>query len=209
MSEENLDCRGLACPNPVLRTKEIIGRGNITRLNILVDNAAARENVSRFLSRSGYAVSASGEEGNFRVTGTKEESTTCKLDDSSTCKLMEEPEDLKQESKVAVLIGTDSMGKGDETLGRKLIVNFIATLKEMGPELWRLILLNGGVKLTVEGSESLAALLALEEEGVHVLVCGTCLDYFGLLEKKLVGETTNMLDIVTAMQLADKVITVM
>jgi selenium metabolism protein YedF len=101
------------------------------------------------------------------------------------------------------------MGKGDETLGRKLIVNFIATLKEMGPELWRLILLNGGVKLTVEGSECLAALKALEKDGVHVMVCGTCLNYFELLEKKLVGETTNMLDIVTSMQSADKVISVM
>ncbi|MGA2936518.1 MAG: sulfurtransferase-like selenium metabolism protein YedF [Syntrophobacteraceae bacterium] len=201
MSEENLDCRGLACPNPVLRTKEIIDRGNVARLSILVDNAAARENVSRFLSRVGYEVSISGEEGNFRVTGTKEE--------AAACEVMEEPGTLKPESRIAVLVGTDSMGKGDETLGRKLIINFIATLKEMGPELWRLILLNGGVKLTVEGSECLAALMALEKDGVHVLVCGTCLNYFGLLEKKLVGETTNMLDIVTAMQLADKVISVM
>jgi selenium metabolism protein YedF len=201
MSEENLDCRGLACPNPVLRTKEIIDRGNVARLSILVDNGAARENVSRFLSRVGYEVSISGEEGNFRVTGTK--------DEAAACEVLEEPGTLKQESRIAVLVGTDSMGKGDEALGRKLIINFIATLKEMGPELWRLILLNGGVKLTVEGSECLAALMALEKDGVHVLVCGTCLNYFGLLEKKLAGETTNMLDIVTAMQLADKVISVM
>jgi len=201
MSEENLDCRGLACPNPVLRTKEIIDRGNVARLGILVDNSAAKENVSRFLSRAGYEVSISGEEGNFRVTGTKEE--------AAACEVMEKPGTLKQESKIAVLVGTDSMGKGDETLGRKIIINFISTLKEMVPELWRLILLNGGVKLAVEGSECLAALVALEKDGVHVLVCGTCLNYFGLLEKKLVGETTNMLDIVTAMQLAGKVVSVM
>ncbi len=201
MSEEKLDCRGLACPDPVLRTKEIIDRGNITRLSILVDNAAAMENVVRFLSTAGYAVGTSKEDDNFKVTGMKEDATTCRY--------VEEPAELKQESKVAVLVGTDSMGKGDEALGRKLVINLIATLKEMGPELWRLILLNGGVKLTVEGSEALAALLALEKDGVRVLVCGTCLDYFGLLEKKLVGETTNMLDIVTAMQLADKVISVM
>jgi selenium metabolism protein YedF len=201
MSEENLDCRGLACPNPVLRTKEIIDRGDVARLSILVDNAAAKENVSRFLSRVGYEVSISGEDGNFRVTGIKEE--------GAACEVMEEPGTLKQESRIAVLVGTDSMGKGDETLGRKLVINFIATVKEMGPELWRLILLNGGVKLAVEGSECLAALMALEKDGVNVLVCGTCLNYFGLLEKKLAGETTNMLDIVTAMQLADKVISIM
>jgi selenium metabolism protein YedF len=146
-------------------------------------------------------VSISDEDGNFRVTGTK--------GDAAAREVMVEPGTLKQESRIAVLVGTDTMGKGDETLGRKLIVNFIATLKEMGPDLWRLILLNGGVKLTVEGSECLAALMALEKDGVHVMVCGTCLNYFELLEKKQVGETTNMLDIVTSMQLADKVISVM
>jgi selenium metabolism protein YedF len=101
------------------------------------------------------------------------------------------------------------MGKGDDLLGRKLVFNFIGTLKEMGADLWRLIFLNGGVKLAVEGSECLPALQALEKEGIHILVCGTCLNHFGLLDKKQAGETTNMLDIVTAMQVADKVISVM
>jgi hypothetical protein len=61
----------------------------------------------------------------------------------------------------------------------------------------------------VEGSEYLPALQAIEKEGTNILVCGTCLNHFELLEKKQVGETTNMLDIVTAMQLADKVISIM
>ena len=76
----------------------------------------------------------------------------------------------------------------------------------MGRELWCLVLLNSGVKLTVAGSEVLASLQTLEQEGVMELVCGTCLNHFQLLEHKQVGETTNMLDIVTHMQLADKVI---
>jgi selenium metabolism protein YedF len=101
------------------------------------------------------------------------------------------------------------MGRGDDLLGGKLLFNFVNTLKEMGTDLCRLIFLNGGVKLTVEGSESLPALRELENDGIHVLVCGTCLNHFGLLEKKQVGETTNMLDIITALQLADKVISVM
>lgn len=202
MSEEVLDCRGLACPNPVLRTKEIIDRGNVAKLSILVDNPAAKENVSRFLSRMGYEVTLSEEREVFKVTGTKHESAV-------SCEITEEIRNRGQESKIAVIVGTDRMGKGDDTLGRKLIMSFIDTLKEMGPELWRLIFLNGGVKLTVEGSECLCELQALEKEGIHILVCGTCLNHFGLLEKKQVGETTNMLDIVTAMQVADKVVSVM
>lgn len=56
MAEKELDCRGLACPNPVIKTKEVIDGGWVEKLTVLVDNAAARENVSRFLQRSGYEV---------------------------------------------------------------------------------------------------------------------------------------------------------
>jgi selenium metabolism protein YedF len=88
------------------------------------------------------------------------------------------------------------------------MVNFLRTLKEMGDELWRLVFVNNGVKLTIEGSEVLDDLKAYESEGLKILVCGTCLNHFNLLEKKQVGELTNMLDIVTAMQLADRVISI-
>jgi selenium metabolism protein YedF len=98
---------------------------------------------------------------------------------------------------------------GDDVLGLKLMVNFLRTLKEMGDELWRLVFVNNGVKLTIEGSDVLEDLKGLRKSaGLKIMVCGTCLDHFNLLEKKQVGETTNMLDIVTAMQLADKVINI-
>jgi selenium metabolism protein YedF len=111
--------------------------------------------------------------------------------------------DLK---KIMVMCNTDRMGFGDDALGLKLMVNFLRTLKEMGPELWRLVFVNNGVKLTIDGSEVLDDLKGYEKDGLKILVCGTCLNHFNLLEKKMVGETTNMLDIVTAMQLADKVV---
>jgi selenium metabolism protein YedF len=86
--------------------------------------------------------------------------------------------------------------------------SFIKTLKEMGDELWWLVFVNNGVKLTIEGSPVLEDLIEYEKNGLTILVCGTCLSHFDLLEAKKVGETTNMLDIVTAMQLADKVINI-
>ena len=100
------------------------------------------------------------------------------------------------------------MGNGDDGLGAKLMISFIKTLKEMGDELWRLVFVNSGVKLTIDGAGTLQDLKDLEAEGLTILVCGTCLDHFDLLENKQVGQTTNMLDIVTAMQLADKVINI-
>jgi selenium metabolism protein YedF len=201
MTPEKLDCRGLACPNPVLKTKEVVERGGLACLSVVVDNPAAKENVSRFLGRMGYQVSVLEVDANFEVTGTKDESAV-------SCEVVEALPGQDQASKIAVLVGTDHMGRGDDLLGSKLLFNFIGTLKEMGPELWRLIFLNGGVKLAIEGSECLPALRELEGAGVQILVCGTCLNHFGILEKKQVGETTNMLDIVTALHLADKVISV-
>jgi selenium metabolism protein YedF len=96
---------------------------------------------------------------------------------------------------------------GDDVLGEKLLISYLKTLKEMGPDLWRLVFINGGVKLTVTDSPVLDELQVYEKNGLLILACGTCLEHFNLTAKKQVGQTTNMLDIVTAMQLADSVIT--
>ena len=108
--------------------------------------------------------------------------------------------------KILVLVAADSLGKGDDELGRKIVINFIRTVKEMGDDLWRLVLLNSGVKLAVEGSEVLPQLQELAGAGLGILVCGPCLKTFNLLEKQQVGQLTSMVDIVTSMQMADKVI---
>ena len=198
MSETTLDCRGLACPNPVIKTKELIDRGDVKQLTVLVDNPAAQENVSRLLQRAGFQVSVEPRGDATAVTGSRADAGPCQV-------FVEKPAEALR--KILVLIGANQLGRGDEVLGTKLIANFIATLKEMGPDLWCVVLLNAGVKLAVAGSEVLAGLKDLEQSGVRLLVCGTCLNHFKLLEAKQAGETTNMLDIVTAMQLADKVIT--
>ncbi len=188
----------MACPNPVIKTKELIDQGEVQQLTVLVDNPAAMENVSRFMQRCGFQVKVEGQEDSFAVTGSRTETGPCRI-------IEEAPEEAPR--KILVLMAADRLGRGDDVLGGKLLGNFIATLKEMGPDLWCVVLVNGGVKLAVAGSEVLPGLQALEKAGVKLLVCGTCLNHFQLLEAKQAGETTNMLDIVTALQLADKVIT--
>lgn len=113
---------------------------------------------------------------------------------------------MAETKKTLVLLATDRLGQGDDDLGRRIVLNFLKTAPELGRDLWRLVLLNGGVKLAVAGSEVLPELQALAGTGVGIYVCGSCLETFGLLEQKQVGETANMLDVVTAMQVADKVI---
>ncbi len=196
-----LDCRGLACPAPVLQTKQKIEKEHLSEINVIVDNQAAKENVSRFLENQKFIVVVEQKGVDFCVHGTR----------TGTSHALDQPlvkESQPHRKKIMVMVGTDRMGHGDDELGVKLLFNFLKTLKEMGPELWRLVFVNNGVKLAIEGAEALPVLKELEGEGVSILVCGTCLNHFNLLEKKKVGETTNMLDIVTAMQLADSVINI-
>ena len=198
---KEIDTRGLTCPAPVLQTKAAIDEKNVAAVRVIVDNEAAKQNVCRFLESNHYQTDVKENHDDFVITG--------KLMNSSL--QPKEKEDLSKKSdtnKIMVMCATDRMGFGDDALGLKLMISFIHTLKEMGPDLWRLVFVNNGVKLAIEGSEVLPILQELASDGIHILVCGTCLTHFDLLDKKRVGETTNMLDIVTAMQLADKVINI-
>jgi selenium metabolism protein YedF len=199
--DKEIDARGLACPAPVLQTKEAVDKDAPAIVRVLVDNEAARQNVTRFLESQKYGVSFEQVGADFHVIGRHEGKPA-----GSECAA---PEIFQNDrKKIMVMVASDSVGHGDAELGSKLMVSFLKTLKEMGEDLWRLVFLNNGVKLTIEGSDMLPSLNELEEAGISILVCGTCLTHFNLLDKKQVGETTNMLDIVTSMQLADKVINI-
>lgn len=198
--EKTLDCRGLSCPMPVLRCKESLEADAPTLLTVTVDNQAARENVDRYLTREGYAVTVIDSDGLFVLTARRGEAVPSPSPAATPAPV------LAEGAKTLVCITADTIGRGDSTLGAKLMVNFCATLPELGENLWRIILLNGGVKLSVADSPVIDSLRKLADAGVSILVCGTCLDFYGLLAAKAVGETTNMLDVVTSLALADKVI---
>jgi len=204
MSKE-LDCRKLDCPGPVLQTKKLLEAEATAQIRILVDNDAAVENVSRFLSFNGFAVSVDSDGITSAVEGIKEEAEVLKSW-SETAPAATDKTDTSQPQKIMLMISSIQMGKGDDILGEKLMINFIKTLKEMGEDLWRLVFVNHGVKLATIDSPVLEELQALEADKVDILVCGACLTFLGLMEGKKVGQTTNMLDIVTSMQLADKVV---
>ncbi|MBW1783567.1 MAG: sulfurtransferase-like selenium metabolism protein YedF [Deltaproteobacteria bacterium] len=197
---KEIDCRGLACPAPVLQTKEALEREHVDVIKVVVDNEAAKENVSRFMKSQHLEVTTQQDGSDFHVIGTAGEAPVAEAP------VAERPEE--EAKKIMVMVASDRMGHGDDELGEKLMVSFLTTLKEMGEDLWRLVFVNNGVKLTIQGSEVLPVIQEHQKAGIHILVCGTCLTHFNLLDKKQVGETTNMLDIVTAMQLADKVINI-
>jgi selenium metabolism protein YedF len=198
---KEIDARGLACPTPVLMTKAAVEDEGAQALTVVVDNEASQQNVVRFLESKGFNATASTRGVDFIITGLADDQPV-----SETSVEMPTQRIVEGRQKIMVMCATDRIGVGDDELGRKLMINFIKTIGEMGPELWRLIFVNNGVKLTVKGSQLVPVLQDYQESGLTILVCGTCLTHYNLLDQKQVGETTNMLDIVTAMQLADKVI---
>ena len=198
---KEVDARGLACPAPVLQTKATLQEEKPNSVRVVVDNAASQQNVQRFLESQDFQTKLEQTGDDYLVIG------TCDTEPGQQIQppVEQQTDELK---KIMVMCATDRIGFGDDELGLALMVNFLRTLKEMGDELWRLVFVNNGVKLTIDGSEVLEDLKGYEKGGLKILVCGTCLNHFNLLERKQVGETTNMLDIVTTMQLADKVINI-
>lgn len=194
--EKNLDCRGLQCPQPVIRCREAIRDANPDKMSVVVDNLAAVENVNRFLGSNGY------------------EPSTEKTGDNQwkiiAARKADKPEAQQsgQEDggKTLILITTETLGRGDDELGDKLMATFLGSLPELGQSLWRIILLNGGVKLAALPGPCLENLKSLAASGTSILVCGTCLMHYGLMEQKQVGETTNMMDVMTSISLANKVV---
>ena len=98
------------------------------------------------------------------------------------------------------------MGSGEEKLGKALMKAFIFALtkQDMLPE--TVLCYNSGAYLTCEGSDSLEDFKALEAEGVNIMTCGTCLDFYGIKDKLAVGSVTNMYDIVETMENARSII---
>lgn len=208
MSDILLDCKGMPCPQPVLQCKQCIDNDHPARLSVVVDNEAARQNVTRFLETKGYTAESEAQDGQWSVHGTLADAPAAADEAPCGCEVMSPGQMAALEQKVTAFIPADVMGVGDDELGGKLMVNFVATLPELGDELWRIVLVNAGVKLAIPGHPCFDGLKALEDAGVTILVCGTCLDHFNLLEQRGLGETTNMLDVVTSLQLATKVIRV-
>lgn len=205
-----LNCEGEACPNPVLRCKHLLDEKSPQKLTVIVDNVAAKENVSRFLTSRKMQVDDVREEGRlWHITASRLGDATANepLSDAvwpTNADLSCPP----HTPKILVFLTTASMGHGDESLGERLMQNFLNTLPELGDSLWRIIMVNGAVKLSTGMNPALETLKNLEKAGVSILVCGTCLEFFRLLDQKQIGQVTNMLDVVTSQQVADKVITI-
>lgn len=208
MEKKIVDARGLACPLPVVNAKkaaEELHTGDV--LTVLVDNEIAVQNLQKFAKQKGYT--AAGEK-----KAEKEYAVTIQVvsaDAAQTVAAEEQEEEVAcavdvRKNGMVIILSANVMGTGDEKLGTSLMKAFVfaVTKQDVLPE--TILCYNTGAYLTCEGADTLEDLKILEAEGVNILTCGTCLDFYGIKDKLAVGSVTNMYEIVEKMEQAKTII---
>lgn len=199
MKKIEVDARGQACPKPVIMTKRELDNIEEGIVVTIVDNEVAKNNVSKLAKSLGYEYTVEDKsENEYVITIVKGEGEV----------KVEENAPKMQTGDRIVVFSSKTMGKGSEELGEILVKSFIYTLTESTPYPSTLIFYNGGVYLTCEGSPVLEDLKKLEKEGVEIISCGTCLDYYNLKDKLQVGEVSNMYTIYDKMRNAANIINI-
>ena len=195
---------GDTCPIPVVKTKKAIEKlEKPDTVETLVDNEIAVENLKKMASQMGFAVSDSKINSGYSVKITVEDidkindnkmsATNAKATSEAKANSIKTGADdmvscnIKNSGEKVVVIKSEFMGDGDNELGKVLIKGFIYALSQQDELPQTMLFYNGGAKITSEGSESIEDLKALEEKGVKIFTCGTCLNYYGLTEKICFG----------------------
>lgn len=219
---KTINAKGKACPEPVMMTKAEVERGE-TELDVLLDNPVSAFNVMHFLEGNGFSVQLKDDDGTIAISARKSEQP------SKAALFKKQPAVPEQEAEVSampqtatpsqaqspklpsgkfsVLITGQALGRTPE-LGEVLMKNFLGALSQMERPPLVVALVNDGVKLSLYDSSSCDHLKNLEKKGVSIMVCGTCVNYFNIMDHVGVGSVSHMLDIIKTLDCADKVMTI-
>lgn len=191
MKKYEFNAKGMACPLPVIETKKLLEEYEVVETT--VDNLIATQNLAKLAEQMNYDIDTkkiSDEEYIVTISdkGIKEVKVINTLDDS-----------------YVVVINKSIMGHGSEELGKKLMKSFIYTLTEQEILPKKIIFYNGGALLVDKTrSHVLKELQELEENGVEIMCCGACIDYYKV--ELAVGNSSNMYFIVEDMRTANRVV---
>lgn len=210
---------GDTCPIPVIKTKNAIKQMNGEGVvEVMVDNEIAMQNLTKMAKQKQYACRSeklSGEEYRVVITVTKGAQEDGGQTDALAAVTFPAPSETPdadacipdgRKKKKIVVIRSGKMGEGNDELGAVLMKGFIYALTELEELPETILLYNGGAPLSCEDSDSLEDLKTLEAQGVEIMTCGTCLNYYGLTDKLAVGTVTNMYAIAEKMSEADTII---
>ncbi len=190
--KRTLDATGLSCPLPVLEAKKALREMETGQLEVVVDNIIALQNLEKMAKQMGLTYE-------LQTIDEDRHTIVINLGDG-------EAHPRTSRGETVVVLASDQMGSGDPELGRVLMKSFIYALSELEELPAKVLLYNSGVKLAVEGADTLGDLRKLAERGVEILSCGTCLNFFNLTEQLGVGAVTNMYEILQSQMAAGRIV---
>jgi selenium metabolism protein yedF len=198
---KEINAKGLACPQPLILTKKAVESSDEKDFLVIVDNDTAVKNLEKFAKSSNL---------DFKFDKKSDQEFNVYVSKNNNSEIKEPTQfcSVENSDNTVIAISKDFMGNGSEELGKLLIKGFIYTSSEYDKIPKTIIFFNSGVKLTTEGSPCLDDLEKLQDSGVEIISCGTCLDYYGLKEKLKVGEISNMYTIYETLFNAGKVINI-
>ncbi|NFG22523.1 sulfurtransferase-like selenium metabolism protein YedF [Clostridium botulinum] len=201
-----VDAKGKNCPIPVIMAKKEIDNGNVNFV-VEVDNKIANENLKKLGNSMSFEIKSQEVNGIFKVHFLKGEADN---NESEICEECNEIiEEIKRDklSKWSIFIGKEIIGSGSEELGKSLMKMYFYTMTESDDLPKSILFMNEGVKIPALNEQIVEHLKDLEKKGVEILVCGTCLNFYGLEEELKVGKVSNMYEISNYMKSSSKVIT--
>ena len=207
MKKIKVDAMGEQCPIPVIKTKKALKEITETTLvEVHVDNEIAVQNLSKMAKQKNLEYKCEKLEEQHYIIKINAEAEGVSIQQKAPAENDKEICYPDRKSNTVVVLSSNQMGNGSEELGQILMKGFIFALTELDELPSTVLLYNSGVKLSTEGSNSIEDLKTLQAQGVEILSCGTCLNYYDLTEKLQVGDVTNMYFILEKMAQADKII---
>lgn len=201
-----VDTKGHLCPEPLIMTRNALKEAKAgEKILVVSDHETSCQNLMSFLSDLGANPLLEQKEGQYFIEATKPEETTSvkETNPDSYCNM---PQGISKSSDYVVVARGSGMGEGDEELGNLLIRGYFNALKSNDDLPTNIIMYNGGVKLALKDTDTAESLAELEDKGVSIIVCGTCVDYYQIKEKVAVGRISNMYQIATKLAEAGHVV---
>jgi selenium metabolism protein YedF len=196
-----IDTKGYKCPQPLIMLKEGLQKMEQgEQATIYTDNDTSLKNLLTYLRDQGVEPEVSSQDEVHTLVTRKPEVNLNETDPAAYC------ETRLVENNYVVCIKSELMGEGDPELGKVLMETFLDNLKLQEQLPTHVVLYNGGVKLAMKQSSSCSSLSELEELGTRVMLCGTCIDHYGLQYDIAVGMISNMVVITETMAIAGHVI---
>lgn len=199
---EKIDALGLACPVPVVKTKKALKTSEI--VSIMVDNLVSTQNLEKMAKQLGFEYSMEKLAPEVYEVIIDRSNSSANFDLEAISPDLLAP--VEKKSGYIVVIEGDEMGKGDVKLGITLMKSFLYALTEQDELPGKIIMYNAGVKNAAQDSPVLEDLQAMEAQGVEIVSCGICVNYYGLDDKIAVGTISNMYAIIEEMRTSDRIV---